>query len=60
MQTIFQNALLKIGQTNQCSVYRIHNYMRLKCLTRLRLGLSHLNEHRFITIFKVELTFMYL
>ena len=31
--------------------------MRLKCLTRLRLGLSHLNEHRFITIFKVELTF---
>ena len=29
-----------------CSVYRIHNPMGLKLLTRLRLCLSHLNEHR--------------
>ena len=44
---IFRNALLKIGWPNQCSIYRIHNPAGLKLLTRLRLGLSHLNEHRF-------------
>ena len=44
---IFQNALLKIGRPDQYSIYRIHNPVRLKLLTRLRLGLTHLNEHRF-------------
>ena len=39
--------MLKIGRPNQCSIYRIHNPVGLKLLTRLRLGLSHLNEHRF-------------
>ena len=28
-------------------VYNIQNYIILKLLTRLRVGLSHLNEHRF-------------
>ena len=27
--------------------FKIHNPLGLKLLTRLRLGLSHLNEHRF-------------
>ena len=40
---IFRNALLKIGRPKQCSIYRIHNPVGLKLLTRLRLGLSHLN-----------------
>ena len=44
---ILRNALLKIARPNQCSVYRIHNPMGFKLLTRLRLGLSHLNEYRF-------------
>ena len=44
---IVRNALLKIDRSNQCSIYRIHNPVRLKLLTRLTLGLSHLNEHRF-------------
>ena len=44
---IFRNASLKIGRPNQCSVYRIHNPVGLKLLTSFRLGLSHLNEHRF-------------
>ena len=44
---IFRNALLKIDRPNQCSVYRIHNPVGLKLPTRLGLGLSHLNEHRF-------------
>ena len=39
--------MLKIGRPNQCFVYRIHNPIGLKVLTRLRVGLSHLNEHRF-------------
>ena len=43
---IFWNALLKIGQPNQCSVYIIHNPMGLKLFARLRLDLSHLNEDR--------------
>ena len=44
---IFRNPLLNIGRPKQCSVYRIRNPVGLKLLTRLRLGLSHLNEHRF-------------
>ena len=44
---IFWNALLKTGRPNQCSVYRVQNPMGLQLLTGLRLGLSHLNEHRF-------------
>ena len=49
---IFRNALLKIGWPNQRSVYRIYNPMRLKLINRLRLGLSHLNEHRINHNFK--------
>ena len=45
--SIFWNSLLKIVQTNQCSVYKIHNPKGLKLLTRLRFGLSHLHEYRF-------------
>ena len=42
---IFQNALLKIGWPNQCSVYRICDPKGLKLLTRLRL---HHNFQRFV------------
>ena len=38
--TIFCDALLKIGWPNQCSVCRIHNLMGLKFLTRLRVALA--------------------
>ena len=36
-----------MGRPNQCSVYKIHNPIGLKLLTRLRVGLSHFNELRF-------------
>ena len=49
---IFKNALLKIGWHNHCSVYRIQNPMWLKLLTRLKLGFSQLNEHRFSHCFQ--------
>ena len=45
--TIFWNPLLKIARPNQCSIYRIHNSVKLKLLTKLRLCLSDLNKHRF-------------
>ena len=44
---IFRNTLLKLGRPNQNTIYNINNPVGLKLLTRLRLGLSHLNEHRF-------------
>ena len=45
--TIFQNTLLKLGRPNECAIWSVNNPVRLKLLTRLRLSLSHLNEHRF-------------
>ena len=44
---IFRNSLLKIGRSIQNSIFKIHDPLGIKLLTRLRLGLSHLNEHRF-------------
>ena len=29
------------------SIYNIHNPLRVKCLTRLRIGFSHLKENKF-------------
>ena len=43
----FQNALLKIGRPIAKSIYNVHNPIGLKLLTRLRLCLSHLNQHKF-------------
>ena len=45
--TVFQNTLLKLGRPNQCATCSINNPVGLKLLTRLRLGLSHLNEYIF-------------
>ena len=39
--------LLKIGRPIQNSICKIHDPLGIKLLTRLRLGLSHLNGHRF-------------
>ena len=38
------------------SVFNIHNPIGLKYITRLRLGLSHLNKHRFNHNFENYLT----
>ena len=43
----FRNILLKLGRPIQRPIYSISSPVGLKLLTRLRLGLSHLNEHRF-------------
>ena len=44
---LFRNHLLKIIWSVSNPVYKIQNCISLKFLTRLRLGLSHLNELRF-------------
>ena len=43
----FRNTLLKLGRPTPDLRYGIHHPLGLNLLTRLRLGLSHLNEHRF-------------
>ena len=43
----FRNSLLKIGRPDKNSIFKIFNPLGIKLLSRLRLGLSHLNEHRF-------------
>ena len=42
----FKNSLLKIGGPTAKPTCNIHNLIGLKFLARLRLGLSHLNEHK--------------
>ena len=48
----FRNALLKIGRTTPKPVYNILDPNGSKLLTRLRLGLSHQNKHKFNHNFK--------
>ena len=43
----FRHALIKIGRPIPKPIYNVHNPVGLKLLTRLRLGLSHLNQHKF-------------
>ena len=43
----FENYLLKEIGPKPSPLYNIHNPSRIKLLTRLRLGLSHLKEHKF-------------
>ena len=44
---IFKRTLLSFVRPTQNSVYNIFDPIGLKLLTRLRLGFSHLNEHKF-------------
>ena len=44
---VFRNYLIRRIQLLAAPVYNIHNPLRLKLLTRLRFGLSQINEHRF-------------
>ena len=44
---VFRNYFIKRIRPLAAPAYSIHNPLGLKLLTTLRLGLSHLNEHRF-------------
>ena len=43
----FKHSLLRFIQPTASPVYRVHHPRGLKLLTRLRLGFSHLREHKF-------------
>ena len=44
---VFRHHLLKSIHPLSNLIYNIHDHLRIRLLTRLRLGLSHLSEHRF-------------
>ena len=44
---IFKKRILKFIRPSQNRVYNCHNPKGIKLLTRLRVGLSHLREHKF-------------
>ena len=44
---IFKNSLQKFIRISGISIFNCHNLRGVKLLTRLRLGLSHLREHKF-------------
>ena len=45
----FKSSLLSFVRPLHCDTFGIHNPIGLKILTRLRTGLSNLNEHKFKT-----------
>ena len=45
--SVFKKNLLKFIRPSRNSVFNCHNCKEIKYLTRLRLGLSHLREHKF-------------
>ena len=45
--SMFKKSLLKFIRPSQTYVYNVNDYVGLKLLTRLRLNLSHLYEHKF-------------
>ena len=45
--SLFKSRLLSLIRPNQSNIYNIFGPIGLTFLTRLRLGLSHLNEHKF-------------
>ena len=45
--TAFKNALLTFIRPKHVDTFGIHNPIGMQLLTRLRLGFSHLNEHKF-------------
>ena len=49
---IFKSRYLEFFSVKPNSVYRIHNHIGLKYLTRLRVGLSHLKSHKFFHKFR--------
>ena len=44
---MFKSRILKFIRPTESSIFGRHNLKRVRLLTRLRLGLSHLREHKF-------------
>ena len=52
---IFKNNILKFIRSTANKIFGCHNLKGIKYLTRLRLGLSHLHEHKFKNNFRDKL-----
>ena len=50
--SMFKKSLLKFIRPSQAYVYNVNDYVGLKIITRLRLNLSHLYEHKFLHNFQ--------
>ena len=51
---VFKKHLLSFIKPMSNSIYSIHNHLGVKYLTRLRIGFSHLKEHKFKRNFKTQ------
>ena len=49
---MFKDSILSLIKANGNLVFAVHDVVGLKFLTRLRLGFSHLNKHKFQYNFK--------
>ena len=54
-QESFRKALLNVIRPSENKIFNIYGQVGIKLLTRLRLGLSHLREHKFRHNFEVTL-----
>ena len=52
---IFEKAILKLIRPSPNSIFNCHNPKGIKLLTRLRLGLGHLRDHKFKHSFRDSL-----
>ena len=55
---IFKKSILKFTRPSQNRVYNWHNPKGCKSLTRLRVGISHLHEHKFKQSYQETLNLM--
>ena len=44
---VFKNSILKFIRRSSNKIFQCHNPKGIKLVTKLRLGLSHLREHKF-------------
>ena len=51
---IFKNSILKFIRPTANNIFGCHNLKGVQYLTRLRLGLSHLHEHKFKKTSKIH------
>ena len=56
---VFKKRLLNFFRPMPNSIYSIHNLLGVKYLTRLRIGFSHIKEHKFIHNFQDSIDPMY-
>ena len=49
----FKDSILKFIRPSPSNVFNYNYYKGIRLITRLRIGMSHLREHKFSIIFKI-------